>query len=105
MIVNTIIGTGGDMSQIHRVALNEKMETKHANLVGIGAPVITNGASENNSFTVSDVMIIDAVTIENRMRVINAIPSIDAETEEMLHQFIPLVASGSALDMANNHIV
>lgn len=104
MVVNTIIGTGGDMSQIHRTALNEKKETKHVNLVGIGAPIINEGALENRAQKISDIITIDAVTVENNIRFINAIPIILEESEEILHQYIPLVSSGSALDMANNHI-
>ena len=111
MVVNTIIGTGGDMSQIHRSAVNEKSNAHHINLVGIGVSQIMSNTEENvEEMVVNDRNIVDKimdldVTIIDRTVIIeqDTVPVIIANAVETIHQYAAISIANTAIDIAIDH--
>ena len=104
MVVNTIIGTGGDMSQIHRSAVNEKSNAHHINLVGIGVPQIMSNTEENVEEIIDEIMDLNVTMIERTVIIEqDTVPVIIANTVETVHQYAAISIANTAIDIAIDH--
>lgn len=104
MVVNTIIGTGGDMSQIHRSAVNEKFNAHHINLVGIGVPQIMSNTEENVEEIIDEIMDLDVTMIERTVLIEqDTVPVIIANAVETIHQYAAISIANTAIDIAIDH--
>lgn len=104
MVVNTIIGTGGDMSQIHRSAVNEKSNAHHINLVGIGVPQIMSNTEENVEEIIDEIMDLNVTMIERTVIIEqDTVPVIIANAVETIHQYAAISIANTAIDIAIDH--
>lgn len=104
MVANTIIGTGGDMSQIHRTALNINRDVHVKSPITNGLSIILEDALDPQVIDIDDIPEIDMTIESSGVFYLEYIPVIVTNTIEVVHQYATLSDAGTAMDKAINHI-
>ena len=104
MVANTIIGTGGDMSQIHRTALNINRDVHEISPITNGLAIVLEDTIDPQIIDVNEIAEIDMAIEASGVFYLEAIPVIVANTIEVVHQYATLSDAGTASDKAINHI-
>lgn len=104
MVANTIIGTGGDMSQIHRTALNINRDVHEISPITNGLAIILEDNIDPQIIDINEIAEIDMAIENSGEFYIANIPIIVTNTIEVVHQYATLSDAGTAMDKAINHI-
>lgn len=108
MLSNMIVGTGGDMNQIHRTTLQCKVDTVFVDVTNKNVPIIESDYMAdieeivlNNDYTHFNEL---EVPIRNLpVDIISNVPVILTTPIYVLHQYVPVMSAYDAIDVVDHN--
>jgi hypothetical protein len=108
MLSNMIVGTGGNMNQIHRTTLQCKSNIVFVDVLNKNIPIIESDYMDD----IEEIVLNNDYTHFNELEVpirdlpvdiINNVPVISTAPIYILHQYVPIMSAYDAIDVVDHN--